>query len=399
MNVFEKASIGELKLKNRIIRSATFEGMCDCDGIPGEAYYSMYEELAKNELGVIITGFSSVSAEGKAIHAGQAMLDRPEKIPYFKTLTEKVHRHDCSLILQLAHTGRQTRSSYTGKKVVGCSARKSKYFKEKPKILSKTEIQEIIEKFVRSAEYAKTSNFDGVQLHAGHGYLIHQFLMPTVNDRKDEFGINKASNIGSEFLKKIIDGIRNTCGQKFPVLVKISACVDPPDVFTLSHFVELIRFLNETGVSGIEISYGTMDNALNIIRGDLPVIPVLNHNPIYGAKNRIKRAITRSVILPYIKSTLKPFSPMYNLDYAALAKRLTDIPIITVGGFRSYNEMNYAITNGKTDFISMCRPLICEPDFIGKVMKDYSYQSKCKNCNYCAIMCDSKNITKCYKKK
>ena len=398
MEVFETTKIGKCELKNRIIRSATFEGMCDEQGFPTSDYYSFYEKLGQNELGGIITGFSYISTEGKAMQPGQAGIDSEEKIPCFIKLTDSVHKHNCKIFMQIAHTGRQTRKQETGKDVVGCSPKKSFYFRSKPKVLTHSEILSIIEQFGYSALYAKEAGFDGIQLHAAHGYLIHQFILPSINTRDDEFGIDPKTKIGIKFLDLIIDKIRQKCGNDFSILIKISGSDDYSDTFSKDQFVNLISFINTKKIDAIEISYGTMDYALNIFRGDFPIDLILSKNPIYKTKSRFLKILNKTFVFPFFRIKLKPFKPMYNLEYAVLAKRYTHIPVISVGGFRGADEIEYSIKTKKTDFVGLSRALINEPDFVKKIKENGQYISKCKNCNYCAIMCDTNNITKCYKK-
>lgn len=397
MEIFAKASIGNCILKNRIIRSGTYEGMCDDKGFPGAQYYSLYETLAKNDIGGIITGFAYISKEGKAMQAGQAGIDERAKIQYYKKLTDIVHHHNSKIFLQIAHTGRQTIQSVTQNTVVGCSKKKSIYFRETPKILSTSEIYTLIEKFGRSALYAKESGFDGVQLQAAHGYLIHQFLMPSVNNRNDEFGIDPEYGIGCRFLGLIIDNIREKCGIEFPLLVKISGSDDYRVKFTEKNFKDLIAYLDKKRVDAIEISYGSMDYALNIFRGDFPTELILAKNPFFKTHNPLRRIFLRNILFPYIRSKLYAFSPIYNLKYAIMAKQHSGIPIISVGGYRNLEEIEFAIMKNHIDFVGICRPFIAEPDYIKKISKNKSHQSSCINCNYCAIMCDTKHYTKCYK--
>ena len=244
MEVFETTGIGSTDLKNRVIRSATYEGMCDDLGFPTTKYYEMYETLARNEIGGIITGFAYISDEGKAMQPGQAGIDNERKIPYYQKLTDIVHKYHSSIFMQIAHTGRQTKKSATGKEVVGCSAKKTIYFNEKPRVLTTGEVYQIIDKFGNSASYAKEAGFDGIQLHAAHGYLIHQFLLPSVNKRQDEFKIDNTSNIGTRFLDLVIDNIRAKCGDEFPVLIKISGSDDYYRKFGEQQLINLIQFLN-----------------------------------------------------------------------------------------------------------------------------------------------------------
>lgn len=397
MQLFEKANIGNCELDNRIIRSATYEGRCDENGVPGEAYSRYYEELSRGGMGAIITGFAFISKDGRAMQPAQAGMDAWEKVPYFAEMTDKVHTNGVKIFLQLAHTGRQTLQQVTGRAVVGCSTRRSSYFGSRPRKLTKPEILKLAAKFGDSAGMAREAGFDGVQIHAAHGYLLHQFILPSVNNRKDEFGTDKLERIGKKFLKLVIQNIRRRCGSNFPLLIKVSGGDDYFNRFTRHQFINLIQFLDKQGVDAIEVSYGTMDYALSIFRGDFPVSLILKNNPFYKDKGATSKRLNRIFYFPLYRTRLKSFTPMYNLDYARLAKTCTRIPVISVGGFRSGKEINQAIRDEGIDFVSMSRPFIAEPDLVTRLRNGNNFQSKCNNCNYCAIMCDTPFETKCYK--
>lgn len=389
MKVFEPVKIGSLTLKNRIIRSATYEGMADDSGRPQMNYKQLYVQLASNNIGGLITGFNYICRDGKAMQMRQAGMGTQEKLSIDKEITDEVHKYDCKIFMQLSHAGRQTRMKEPRQKVWGVSNKISFYFGEKPHVLTTEQVFGIIENFAHVAELAKEAGFDGVQLHAAHGYLIHQFLLPDINDRTDIFKVEAGAGTGTKFLELLIAKIRGKCGASYPILIKVSGSDD-------NEFRNLIKFLDVQKVSAVEISYGTMDEAFNIFRGDIPIDAILKVNPIFKTDKALKKWYLKYIVLPVVRRKIKVFTPMYNLKYAVIAKQHTGIPIICVGGIRRGSEIKSIIEKQNIDFVSLSRPFICEPDFVSKLIEKEDYVSKCKNCNYCAIMCDSGEPTKCY---
>jgi len=396
MKAFESISIANVTLKNRIIRSATYEGCCTEEGVPLEEYYALYEELAKGDMGAIITGFAFTSREGRAMQSKQAGIDSDEKIDLYTDMVKRVHKHNCPVFMQISHAGRQTTKARAGTYPGGASKKRSLYFRSRPKPFSTSEAAVKVEEYAQAANRARLAGLDGVQIHAAHGYLVHQFLLPAINKRKDNYGIDKKTNIGTKFLEEIILSIRHLCGDDYPILVKISGGTDLKPAFNLNQFRRLVTFLDSMKVGGIEISYGTMDHALNIIRGDFPTDLILKVNPLFNNTNTLKRRVNKLIINTYFEPVRKKFTQTYNLYYAKIAKSLTDIPIISVGGFRNDSEISSAIEKGHTDIVSLSRPFICEPDLVSKMIQNNSWDSACINCNYCSVMCDSGKPTKCY---
>lgn len=397
--IFNSVKIGNVVVKNRLVRSATFEGAADENGFPTPRYLNMYRTLAKNNIGLIITGFAFVSSAGHAMQKTQAGIDTDDKVNFYKIVTNEVHKYDCPIIMQIAHAGRQTLKNVIGKAPISSTGKKSIYFREKPKIATEEEIKDIIYNFIISAQLAKEAGFDGVQIHAAHGYLLHQFLLPDTNKLKNPYGINKQTGLGTKLLEDIFDGIKEKCGNSFLVLIKISGGHDLSTSFFPDKFDQLILFLNKKQFDAIEISYGTMDYPLNIFRGDINPDTIFKYNPIFMTNSRLRKYISSLFINCILGPKLKDFKPAYNLHFAERAKQLTEIPIISVGGFRNKNEIENAINNNQADLVGLSRPFICEPDFAKKLQQSSdNYISRCKNCNECVFMCDSGRPTTCYSK-
>ena len=359
-----------------IIRSATFEGMADGQGYPTEDYLNYYRKLS-GHVKTMITGFMYISETGRAMHPGQAGLDEPGKAEAFRPVTRAVHDNGGRIIAQIAHVGRQT----TDALAVGVSARKSPYFGVRPRVLTAGEIKKVVREFADAAMLARRAGFDGVQLHCAHGYLIHQFMLASVNDRSDGYGDPY------RFLREVVAAVRRQCGNDYPVWVKISGEVDIQP-HSKQDFIEVIKVLDELQVDAIEISRGTMDLALNIFRGRVPLGTVLKHNPVYAPKSIWYQLF----VLPFVRLKMKGFKPCYNAGYAKLAEQHTKIPVYCVGGFRSRQD----ILDSGLKHISLCRPLICEPDFLTKLKQNPDYRSKCTNCNICAVMVDTERKLRCY---
>jgi len=387
--LFEPVKLHNITLKNRIIRSATYEGWGDTNGVPRSELADIYLKLAKGGVGAIITGFVFVSQTGRAMQPGQCGIDSPSKIGPWQEISDKVHASypDVSLFMQIAHAGRQTKRKYTGNSAVGPSGRKCTYFKEPVKTLNDTEIHEIIDEFGEAARRAREAGFDGIQVHAAHGYLIHQFLSPWTNTRRDKWVD------GNLFLESILENIHQKCGADFPVFVKLSWADDNNPGVSLINTIQTVKRLEKSDIDAIEISYGTMEFALNIIRGDCPIDIILKVNPLFNQIPLFFREIWKRFFLKkYLKKNL-PFTENYNVDSALKIKKATTLPVFCVGGIRTIENMIEILNNG-LDAVSLCRPLICEPDLPEKLMN--GKDSECINCNLCTVYCDSRQPLRCY---
>lgn len=387
--LFKTLKLSNITLPNKVIRSATYEGMADAEGNPTKELGELYSELAKNDIGTIVTGFCYISKQGRAMHPAQCGIDTDDKIAPWVNVVKQVKQTnpDTKIFMQIAHTGRQTLNKITGQSVVGASNVKCTYFKQKIKPLSGSEINVIISDFANAALRAKQAGFEGVQVHAAHGYLIHQFLSPHTNSRKDKWADKPL------LLEKILASIKNKCGDDFPIIVKLSGKDDRG--LEVAHSISTIKRIQHL-IDAVEISYGTMEYALNIIRGACPIDVIFKVNPMFNKVPDIFKCAWRKLFLKSHLSKLIPFESNYNLDAAIEIKNATNVPVILVGGIRNTNDMINVLQKHGLDAISMCRPFICEPDLLTRIRQNEQQASQCVNCNLCTVYCDSKNPLRCY---
>jgi 2,4-dienoyl-CoA reductase-like NADH-dependent reductase (Old Yellow Enzyme family) len=390
--LFQPLEVGSLTLANRILRSATYEGLADEKGVPRvEKLARMYSVLAQGGVGAIVTGFTAVSQEGRAMHPGQCGLDTQEKALIWAEVLEtmKAFGPSVPVLAQLAHTGRQTLRKVTGQPVVGASSRRCTYFRQRVQTLDGAGIRRIIQDFGEAAERAQDAGFDGVQLHGAHGYLIHQFLSPWTNRRRDEWGER------DRFCLEVVQRVRRVCGPEFAVWVKLSGEEDRTPGVTVEDTVRLSRRLQDAGVDLIEISYGTMETALNIIRGECPLDEILKENPLFSHIPRVFQPLWKLLAGPIHLRHLKGFTPLYNLDAASAVKEAVSIPVAVVGGIRTLDHALQCLSEHGLDAVGLSRPLIREPDLPSRWSQGLSTTSTCTNCNLCTVYCDSGEVTKC----
>lgn len=393
--LFTELKLRHLTLPNRIIRSASYEGWGDERGVPRQELGDMYSDLARGGVGTIITGFAFTSQAGRAMHPGQCGIDSDEKIAPWQRIVESTRQANPNtrLIMQIAHNGRQTLSRITGQPVVGASSRACTYFRQRVKALGDSEILGIIQEFADAAYRAKQAGFDAVQIHAAHGYLIHQFLSPWTNTRTDRWADRPL------FLEMVISAVRSKCGDEFPIFVKLSASDDNSPGVSVDDTIETVKRLEKLEIDAAEISYGTMEYALNIIRGAVPIDAVMKVNPMFSRIPTWIKGLWKKHCAPAYVRRYIPFEPNYNLQATSRIHSETNLPIIAVGGIRSLESMVRIVGEMGIDAVSLCRPLICEPDMPQQILAGEFSESQCSNCNMCSVYCDSRIPLRCYRKK
>lgn len=351
--IFDPINVCNLELQNRFVRSATHEFMAEEDGTPTSRLGDLYEELAKNEVGLIITGYSYVLPGGQSDRLQQAIYDDRFIEPYRK-ITERVHRYKSKIVLQIVHGGRQADISDDFPTPIAPSVVKNGRSSAIPREMTEQEILEMIEAFTKAAVRAKAAGFDGVQLHCAHGFLLSSFISPYTNIRTDRWGgsVENRTRIVTEIVRRI----KEETGEDFPILVKMNATDGfPPNSskaglgLDVPESIEVATLLEKAGVCAIEVSGGIGE------AGGVTIRTAIN----------------------------SPSKEAYFKNYSKMIKAAVHIPVILVGGIRSIYVMSCLLENGCADLISMSRVFISEPDFIPKIKSDRTKKARCVSCNLC----------------
>lgn len=390
--VFEQTEISGISVKNRIIRSATHDGLADENGAPSEKLIRKYENLAKNEVGCIITGYAAVSRNGVSPYPKMLKIYDDSVIDKYKKLTDAVHKYDTPVVLQLAHCGRQTSSKAIGCQKVAPSDVLHTFYPDRAKELTDSEIYQIIDDFVHAAIRAEKAGFDAVQLHGGHGYLLHDFLSPYGNRRNDSWGGRLENRCKAAEL--IIRGIKEKTG--LPVWIKLSAKDNRRGGMNIFSSVKICQRLEKAGCDAIEVSCGTVQDGMNTMRSRLmPMDAVFKYREPCASFTPVLKKISLSAAR-LVNPLIKQPSPLenFNVDNAKMIKDNVSIPVIVVGGIHKLSDMENILSDRKADFISMCRPFICEPNLVRKLKEGRQNEAKCIMCNYCGLVIEKEN-TKC----
>ncbi len=327
--LFEPYAIGKLTLKNRFIKSSTAESMAGPDGEVTPDMLNFYEAIARGGAACIFLGHAFVHPLGKASPKMTGLYD-DSLIPGFRSLADVIHRHDCYLFAQINHGGSRVQGGCA--EPVGPSAVVNPSTGLIARELKSSEIWEIVDAFGRAAARVREAGLDGILIHGAHGYLASLFTSSFTNHRTDEWGGDASKRF--RFLDEVYRSIRKAVGNDYPVAIKLGAKDDMADGLSLEEGAEVAARLAKAGIDAIEISGGILTDAAGASRSNVLSIE------------------QEAYFLPYGK---------------AIRPKVGKLPLSLVGGLRSPRLMEEIVTAGWTDFVSLARPFICEPDLVNKI--------------------------------
>ena len=340
--LFETSDINGMVLSNRFIRSATWAGMATDEGACTAPMIDLVRKLSAGEVGLIITGHAYVRKDGQ--HAPwQLGIDQDTRIPGLQDLTNAVHAHKGKIVVQLGYGG-----AYLSKSRV--------------RRMSHADFQALAEAYGQAAIRAKRAEFDGVQILAAHGFFLSQLLCPGYNDRTDDYGGDITNR--ARALLEVLTAIRNTVGWDYPVLAKLNCQDFVENGLTLEESVQVANMLEKAGIDAIELSGGLLNN------------PNIMQSSIDSGQNQV-----------YFQSQAKVF------------KESIRVPLMLVGGIRSYQTAYELVDQGLADYISMSRPFIREPELVKRWIDGDRRDAACISCNRCFAAVASDIPVGCYHKK
>jgi 2,4-dienoyl-CoA reductase-like NADH-dependent reductase (Old Yellow Enzyme family) len=348
--LFEDITLNGMTLSNRFVRSATWEGLAAQDGSITEALVDSMRALAEGHVGLIISGHAFVSPEGRA-GGWQLSVGSDEFLPGLEKMALAVHDAGGKIALQLAHAGIRGAAGSEGFPAVGPSPLET----ESGVIgreMSEAELEALVRAFAAAAARAQAAGFDAVQIHAAHGYLLSQFLSPFFNKRTDGYGGDVSGR--TRLPREVIAAVRDEVGPGYPVLLKMNAADFLPGGMTVEQMLQTLPILKEAGLDSIELSGGTF----------------------------LSSQEERSMRVP--RDPQAPSEPYYE-EAAVRFKEKTGLPLMLVGGIRTYETAERLVAQGIADYVALSRPLICEPDLVRRWESGDLGPSTCRSDNRCFV--------------
>ena len=330
--LFDETHIKSMKLKNRVFRSSIIDNSL-INGHLTEECLKIYDELSKNEVGTILTGATIVSDYNQMDNLNVMRIDKDEYIEEYKKLTNIVHKNRANILMQMNHAGINTEAN--DKIIYGPSVVKLITQDRNCIEMTKEDILRVEKDFVDGAVRAQKAGFDGIEILAGHLYLISNFLSPLFNKRTDEYGGNDENR--SRFLVEIIQNMRKAVGNDFIIVIKINSEDGNENGISEQGFLTACKLAEKAGADAIEVS-GT-----NFKKGKPPV-------------------------------------------FYEISKKLADyinIPVILLGEVRDLDTIDFVLNNSKIEYIGLARPLLCEPDIVKRWKNGNRDKSKCISCFAC----------------
>jgi 2,4-dienoyl-CoA reductase-like NADH-dependent reductase (Old Yellow Enzyme family) len=361
--LFAPGRIGPVEVRNRLVRAGTSETMAGPDGEVGDELVTLYETLARNEVGLIVTGHLYCEPRGKYA-VRQTGIHADALIPGLRRLTDAVHRHGARILAQVAHAGSQSR--VPGVEPLAPSPVPNALTGREVGEAGPEQVEEAIEAFVAGARRAAEAGFDGVHIHGANGYLASEFSSPLANRRTDVWGGSPENR--DRFALEIVRRVRAKLPAGVALTMKIGFvdAVPEADGLTIEESVRRAGRLVEAGLDAVEVSCNVMRRPTDSARE-------------YVAVDR-RRALAD--LLPH-RLLRGPAAEAYFAPWARALRERVETTVVLVGGMRRRETMEALLARGEADFIALARPFVREPDLAAQLARGRTGAVDCTSCNLC----------------
>jgi 2,4-dienoyl-CoA reductase-like NADH-dependent reductase (Old Yellow Enzyme family) len=373
--LFSPFKLGPITLRNRTIRAAAFEGMCP-GNMPSDKLLNYHHDVAAGGIGMTTIAYAAVEQSGLSF-PHQLWLKK-DTIPGLRKITDAVHNEGAACSIQIGHCGNMSKASIAGRMPIAPSAGVNLYVPTFTHRMNNADIQSVVKSFGNAVNLARDAGFDAVEVHAGHGYLISQFISPYTNHRRDSFGGSLKNR--AKFMLMVMEEVKKAVGSDMAVLVKTNMRDGFRAGADIDECIEIAGMLENAGADALVLSGGFVSKApMYVMHGKMPM-KVFAHY----IESRLMSFFVRLVGDWLVKEV--PFTEGYFLEDALRFRDAVRLPLVYVGGLISREKIDEVLGKG-FELVAIARALIKDPDFVNKLKNNELSRSECDICNYCiAVM-------------
>lgn len=372
--LFTPFKLGPVELRNRTIRSAAFEGMCE-NNSPSQSLFDYHTAVARGGIGMTTVAYAAVCRSGLSFERQLWM--REEIVPELKKLTDAIHSEGAKASIQLGHCGNMSHKRICGCLPYGASRGFNLYSPTFVHKMNKKEIDEVVKAYGQAVNLAIKSGFDAVEIHAGHGYLISQFLSPYTNHRHDEYGGSLDNRM--RFMRECMNEVVKAGKGKVAIIVKMNTRDGFRGGMETEDCITVAKELQKLGADAIVLSGGFVSRApMYVMRGEFPVKSIAHYMPLSQWWLKLGVLIGGKIVSPTV-----PFKHLFFMEDALkFRKAMPDMTFIYVGGVTSREDADKVLEQGFPLF-QMGRAVLEDTDFVNKMKADEHHCSACEHSNFC----------------
>ncbi len=369
--LFTPGKIGPLTLRNRTIRAAAFEGMCP-GNVPSKMLSDYHHAVAAGGIGMTTLAYAAVTQSGLSFQ--HQLWLRPEVIPELQKIVDRIHQEGAAASIQIGHCGNMSHRREAGCLPISASTGFNLYSPTFVRGMRKSEIEDMARSFGAAIQIVKACGFDAVEVHAGHGYLISQFLSPYTNRRHDEYGGSLENRM--RFMRMVMNEVMEKAGSDLAVLVKMNMRDGFKGGMELEETLEVGRALEKAGAHALVLSGGFVSKApMYVMRGEMPIRSMTHYMQCWWLKWGVR--LFGNLMIPKA-----PYEEAYFLPDALKFRQALKLPLVYVGGLLSRPKIEEVLNHG-FEFVAMARALVNDPAFVNRMRAEEEARSACEHVNYC----------------